>query len=58
MSIQLPDNSNTVTGQSVFENVFIYGKLEYDFSETSVSFKDLNVPGWVLLDQPQLFHQM
>ncbi len=55
MSAQLPDNSNTVTGQSVFEDVFIYGKLEYDFSETSVSFKDLNVPGWISVGSTATF---
>ena len=55
MSVQLPDNSNTVNGQSVFENVFIYGKLEYDFSETSVSFKDLNVPGWISVGSTATF---
>ena len=36
-------NQNAHDGDSIFENVFIYGKLHYDFDGDTGIFKDLQV---------------
>ena len=46
--LQIPDLSifdqNTV-GDSGFENVYIYGKLNYDFGSEDIALNSLNVTG-------------
>ena len=44
MSLPL-DQQRTQSGNSVFENVYIYGKLDYDFTKYPLNLGDLNVAG-------------
>ena len=38
-------NQNINTGDSVFNDVYIYGKLDYDFSGDNIATNDLDVLG-------------
>ena len=44
----IPDpsiNTQTQGGDSAFENVFVFGKLNYDFDKDDLTVKSLNVTG-------------
>ena len=44
----IPDpsvNTQTQSGDSAFQNVFVYGKLNYDFDNDEITVKTLNVTG-------------
>jgi hypothetical protein len=38
-------NENVITGESVFETVFVYGKFNYDFSNDDIAINTLSVQG-------------
>ena len=40
-------NQNINTGDSVFNDVYIYGKLDYDFSGDNIATNDLDVLGYL-----------
>ena len=64
MTTQFPiDNENVNTGDSVFENVFIYGKLNYDFSAPAdegedsipINFDKISVRKWIAVGTTATF---
>ena len=64
MTTQFPiDNENVNTGDSVFENVFIYGKLNYDFSSPPdegedsipINFDKIAVRKWIAVGTTATF---